>query len=501
MTPEQQAWYINGRIFDYLRLPALTWLEVVLIVLGLSALAIYLAVVVHLDQRLRSRLQRRREAATVARWLAEWRLLPEEEAILHELARDETPQQLYGFLQDPVRFETEVDRAFRRWPPNQLGFLAQLRRDLNHFSDNLRKRLVSTRQISPGDAVRVALWEAGVPQFFYGHVQSTDEGGFTLLLGGDAVRSLQGTRGEIDLFLLRGNDSEYPFAFRPQAMQAERGLARLQHGLLRSRQQPRQARLPILLPLPYEARAKQHSDAVDDLDPDTPPAQSGEGRLLDLSEGGCAFVVNAQIVRGWYLHFTLPSIAKGVEQALTGRLLDCRPFPGGGWVARCSWVGLAPSQRSYLLQLVRMGAKRRSAAQLALRERSTLGQAKARNAAKKAQNGLVAKDTVQKNQVTESRVINSQVKNGQVTKAKVENGPVINSPVKSDPLKSDPVKKVTLESGSGDPSTEEPGKAATGPTGNPVPMQDTRTGSAGVDLPDDTTPAVNSGKPRNSVIR
>ena len=357
MENDRISWFINSEIFKYLKLPGLTWLEVVLIAVGLSALSGYFLMVLFLDERLRSRWKKAKEMAQLRRWLEDWRPIDEQMDLLREMAADETDEGLYAFLDNPVAFETQVDQAFKKASAVPMEFLERIRYTLKYYSGNPRVKLVSSRQFRENDPVRLAVWEAGRPQHFYGRVGKVDAHNFTLLLPQAGIVSINGKGSEVDLFFLRENDSEYAFPFLLHTINPQENKAILKHTLVRRNQTPRPSRLPLLMDISYRSRPSE-ADVVADLDPSTTPSDYLPGTLLDISEGGFALISNHPVPPGEFTEFTMPPRWRGRAMPLVGEVLECRDFPGDQLLIRCKLVNLTPADRNYLQQMIRVSVQR-----------------------------------------------------------------------------------------------------------------------------------------------
>ena len=358
METDRYRWVLDWELFRQIRLPDLSWLEIVMIAVGLGTLLLYLLTVIHLDLRSRRRKRRGKQLAQLQAWLEAARLAPAELETLDGLAGGSRPWERYQFLSDPVQFETRVHQAFAEGMGPELGFVSRLREELRYTTGNLRAAIVSTRQLRPGDSVRLSAWEAGLPQHSYGRVASVERERFVLEIGERGARAALSGRGEADLFLLRGHGYEYRFPCRPARPPLEPPLLALRHALIDLEHGPRGMRLPLLLDVTYRERALL-TDAVAELDPANAPSPPEKGVLFDLSEGGMALVVPRPVSPGRYVLVGLPVRRGRRTLRLTGRVLGLSDFGSGHWLVRCELRGLTGEERDYLRQVLRMEQRRR----------------------------------------------------------------------------------------------------------------------------------------------
>lgn len=347
MAEDRYIWRLDERVLDYVRFREFEWLEVGLIVLGLTGLAAYLLLVVLVDRRHRAWQRRQRAVATLGRWLEQWRLNDDEVARLYELAGAGNDYELYRFLTDPVRFERGVHAAVRRGWPALAPLAERMRGALGYTSYNLRAQVLSTRQLTHGDLFRLAVWEGGQPRHYYAELLHSDAACFTLGLSEAAARSVSEARGEVDLFFLRGQDREYRFPFHAEEGSTDPPRARVRHALVQAGHRARAVRLPVMERVTYEVGPT----------PEGFPDHSGEGLLMDLSEGGFALLVREPAEPGHYASVHGPAVVEAVP--LTARVLDSRPFAGNRWVLRCELEGMLPSHRKLLRRALRREQQQR----------------------------------------------------------------------------------------------------------------------------------------------
>ncbi|MEE8395617.1 MAG: PilZ domain-containing protein [bacterium] len=370
METKRYFWVFDRTGFDQIRLPEFTLLEGVLIVASLASLALYLALVVILDRRSRKKRKKEKQLAWLERWMENARLSEGELAQLDRLAGEGTPAARLRLLGDPVSFETRIHHAVKGgW---RGGLVAKLRAKLRYGSDNLRAAVISTRQLLPEDAVRVALWRGGLPHHYYGKVVNTGPRHFTVALHSEAVKGALSERVPLELFFLRGQGLEYRFSCLPTGPAPGGGGLVLEHALTQLDQLPRNARLPLLLRVVFREHAFGGGDgtapAADASAPaasvpapagELPAAPKEKGLVLDLSEGGFSIAHGRQIPPGNFIEFDLPLKKGRLHPRLVGKVLDCRPFSGGQWLSRCELRGVSGKERDLLHQVVRLEQKNR----------------------------------------------------------------------------------------------------------------------------------------------
>ena len=357
METRRHFWVFDRTIFDQIRMPEFTLLEGVLIVLGLSALALYFALIVFIDLRARLKERRIRGQAKLKVWLERADLSPEELEGLDRLAGDATPLAHYDLLSSPERFERRVHKEIVAGRGSGFQFTEKLRAGVGYHSGNLLIPVISTRQFRREDSIRLILRREGNPMQFYGTVREVGLNQFSVQARKEAVKMAQETRDNVELFLLRGLGTECRFSCRPLHT-AGRGLLVLAHALMSHRESPRSARLPLTLRVTFRERGSP-GDAVAELDPETAPSEPQPGWLQDLSEGGFSIAHGRRIHEGRYIQFALRLPRKGRELALTGRVLQCRSLSDGEWLSRCELRGQSPAERDLLQQVVGLAQRNR----------------------------------------------------------------------------------------------------------------------------------------------
>jgi hypothetical protein len=368
MESRKYFWVFDRAVFEQITLPEFTLLEGVLIVTALAALGLYLLLIVYLDARERLRARRGKQKAWLERWLAHAQLPPDEMEALERLAGEPTPIALYELLSNAARFETRVHEELEAGRPVSERLVDKLRDMLRFHSHNLRVPIVSTRQFLPGDAVRITVWQGGLPHHFYGKVTGCALRGFSVTLRPEAAKTVMAEGAPVELVYLRGLGLEYPFPGLSARAARGPGRLRFQHALMHAQHGARQARLPVLMEVAFRRRALT-DDAVSDLDPDAVAGKKERGLLLDLSTGGFALGHRHEFREGTYIEFTLPLKRGGRRLGLTGRVQECRPFSGNQWLSRCQLRGLSSLERNLLTQVLRTEQRRRSEALAPIRRR------------------------------------------------------------------------------------------------------------------------------------
>lgn len=358
MAEERYFWTFDRTIFDQIRLPELTWKEGVLIVLALLGFVGYFFLVRFLDYRTQLRIRRAKEAARLERWLEHADLSERELDVVHRLAGGESRQALFHLFNDTVRFETRVHQANLEGWGDELELIPTLRTQLGHHSENLRAPIVSTRQFEPGDPVRLTLWEGGLPHHHYGTVEDVGQASFGVQLREQAIKAARLNAGEMELYYLRGFDTEYRFSCRVAPEMPKNGVLSLSHVLISIGHRPREVRLPLLRDIEYQFVSPQ-VDEVSALDPSQADSAPLAGVLFDLSEGGFSILTDRPAPDGRYIRFSLPLKKGRHELTLTGKVQQCREFSGNQWLVRCMARDISPHQRIYLQQIVRVEHKRR----------------------------------------------------------------------------------------------------------------------------------------------
>ena len=358
MEDRQYFWVFDRTIFDQIELPKFTPLEGLLIILGLSALFGYVMLIAYLDRRERRKERHAKDLAWLERWLDYAQLPPGQISALEKLAGGHDPVKLHQLLSDPVRFEHRIHRAAGAGLGGSLSFVQGVRRKLRFSSDNLRAPMVSTRQLLPGDALRLTLWDMGMPRHFYGRVVGSDIHSFTLEFKPEAIQAALAEGGALEMYHLRGHGWETRFAVKALGQEAQGGILRCRHELAHRLHRPRASRLPLVLDVIFRVRSF-HEDAVAELDPDQRASRPEHGLLLELSEGGFSLVHDHQVGEGEFLEFDLPLKRGRKKPRLTGRVVQSRPFSSGQWISRCELKGASPSQRNLIHQVVRMEQQNR----------------------------------------------------------------------------------------------------------------------------------------------
>lgn len=369
MENERYIWVFDRALLEHFRLPDFTLLEGVLIILGLASLAAYLFLIVVLDRRARRKAREARQLDWVERWLENAQLTAGQMETLEWLAGDSGLRALHNLLGDPVRFERRIHEEVAAGHAAALLFTLTVRDKLRYGSDNLRVPLVSTRQLVPGDAIRLSLWSAGLPVHFYGRVIRNGMRDFTIEIRNQAVKSALADGGNADLFLLRGHGLEYWFSCGMAGQGSEPDQLMLTHSLAKNATTPRSARLPLISEITFRERSITRNVA-DELDPDMPASTPQKGLLLDLSEGGFSMAHDSRIQTGHYVEFTLPLRKGRRKPMLVGRVLECRAFSGNQWLSRCELRGLRTSIRNLLHQVVRLEQHNRMKARAHVKRRS-----------------------------------------------------------------------------------------------------------------------------------
>jgi hypothetical protein len=375
MPQDRHIWVLDPRVLDYVKFSQFQWWELLAIAAVLAALFSYALLAVFLDRRARARNRRLKRLARLETWLEAWQLAPEEEQALWELAGDRNPLALYTLLADPGTFERAVHQALAGG--ERLPFTERVREALGYHSDNLGIPIVSTRQLRAGDHFRFAVWEEGRPQHHYGVVTAVSPAGVAVELTDAGCKAVVGTRGESELFFLRGNDVEVRFPLTVRSMDRERNRLLLSHQLVRGGQRARSTRLPMLRPIAFRlhaqlsgptAEAQRGPQAGGDELVGGLPGREMRGALLEMSEGGFSMVILEPVAEGAYVEYAMP-MPRGRTLPIMGRVLDCRPFAGSRWLVRCELRGLLPTQRSALSQMLRLEQQRRIKAMQAERRK------------------------------------------------------------------------------------------------------------------------------------
>lgn len=356
-------WYIFDRtIYDQIELPAFEWWETFLLI-GVVALgALYLFVVWYLDRRNRRRARFARTLEWLEPRLQAAGLDPEEWAALHRLAGTGRESRLYAFLADPVAFETRVHEALRHGRP--LPFAGRLREALGYHSDNLLVPMVSTRQMRPGDGVRIT--EAGaMPRHHYGRVESVDAATFTVALGGEAgLDPARLASRALSLHYVRGQDLEYPLPLHPAAPLRDPRRLELRHALLPRGAAPRQTRLPLMAEVRFSERVLHPARPADALEPGRAGGGEETGVLHDLHDSGFSLVTRREVAAGRMLEFVLPLRRSKRRLTLMGRVTRSRPLGADRsgahhWMVHATLRGLDRQRRQALHQIVMQEQQRR----------------------------------------------------------------------------------------------------------------------------------------------
>ena len=353
MAEKRYYWVFDRNLFDQIKLPEFTLLEGALIVASLVALGLYVMVIVYLDAVGKRRVKRRKQLAWLGRWLEHARLNEQEEANLDLLVGSKAPIDRYQLLSSPIRFEPRLHEALAGGNLIDPAFAEKIRDKLRFTSQNLRVPVVSTRQFVPGDPIRISFSRGGMPHHYYGKVIAAGLRTFAVTVHPEAVKNLTAEGGEADLFYIRGQGLEYPFAHVMSRPGTQPDQLVLRHTLARGGQSPRMARLPVMVEVVFRTRSFA-MDKTGEVQPDGAPSAPRRGLLLDLSTGGFCMAHRDEIPVGGYIDFRLPLKKGKGKLALTGKVRHCRPFSSDEWLSRCELRGLDKDQRGLLGQVVRL---------------------------------------------------------------------------------------------------------------------------------------------------
>lgn len=350
---ETKFWVFDYEKFRQIEFPKVDMVEIFLIIGGLTALVLYYFLTRTLHFRSQKKQKDTARYAQMGRWLNHAKLTPHQLENLSALADGDSPPALYSLLGNPFTFEKAIHRVVAKTPEenekvsvSDLSFVEPLRDVLGYHTDNLRVPVFSTRQLMPGDPMRLTLWEGGLPRHCYGKVLSNSLEKFEMQLDATSLKTVP--MGEpVEVFYLRGDILEYGFACLPHTAGA--GKLVLHHAL--NRNQARTARLLILMEMNVQIlTSAEDFETASLIHP--PPCP---GLLLDLSTGGFAMATGKQTKAGDFLRFSLP-LKRGRRKMLrlTGKVLETKPFSRGQWLSRCELKGLSRAEQGYLTQIVRL---------------------------------------------------------------------------------------------------------------------------------------------------
>jgi len=351
MNEQRVIWILDPTVLKQIRIPEFGWIELGLFLCTVLFFVAYLFVVHVLDRRFAGFTRRRRKEEDLWRRLEPAGLDAPQWEALRALAGTRREGKLLEFLADPVRFESRVQRAHEAGEARELGFVPKLRGHLGYQSDNYLVPLISTRQLLPGDSVRLSPRHPDRLSHHYGTVDAVDGSTFTIRLGGAGLDPADLRAADMDLFVMRGQDLEHRFPFLPAGPPGHPARITLRHALARLDRTPRQIRLPLLIEVRYEERTP-HGRAADPLDPEMAPGEPGRGVLYDLSDGGFALVTARAHAPGKLLRLTIPLRRPGKTLPLQGRVANCRPLPHGRFMVHATLRGLDRQQRHFLHQVV-----------------------------------------------------------------------------------------------------------------------------------------------------
>ncbi len=356
MEERRYFWLFDHKLFEQIEMPEFTLLEGVLIVLSLIALGLYVMLIVFLDTRGRLRAKRTKQRAWIKRWLEHARLSPRELATLDVLAEGSAPLKRYGVLSDPVQFETRVHDGISAGEDGVMEFAKKMRPKLGYTSESLRTPVISTRQLVPGDPLRITFWQSEMPNHFYGKILEIGADAFRVELRPEAVQLALVGGDMLDIFYIRGLGLEYLFSCKVAGRGRTAEQLVLRHAMTEDGRSPRRVRLPVLVEVMFRARSL---DAEPEFELDASPVPQERGLLLDLSGGGFCMGHNREIPPGHYIEFRLPLRKGKAALHLIGRVRDCRPFSGNQWLSRCELRGLDSGQRDMLGQVLRLEQQNR----------------------------------------------------------------------------------------------------------------------------------------------
>ena len=388
MKERIQFWTFDPSVLQHVRFDEFSWLEVVLIVVGLSALGLYFLFAIVLDQYARHRAKLRAQEARLMGWLKDMALPPESLTALKALAGGPQWHALFKLLSDPYRLETRLHQALegqlRGTLPQGISAavlnnaVSRVRQVLRYYSSNTRFPLVSTRQFLSGDTLHLLLSPSAVPEHrkgntekegsCYAWVAEQASNGLILQFPPEDFQAIYAHKGKVSFTFLRDLELEYAFPWRPIGADQVRHRYLVAHGLTLGLSKPRQIRLPFGQPILFQARIPHNAEVLNGDKPrphavSADTAKAGpqrEGTLLDLSEGGFAIVSTHREAEGALIGFPLTLGGKHTVQ-ISGRVLTCLPFREGQALMRCETRGLTPAQANQLGLLLRQELARRLA--------------------------------------------------------------------------------------------------------------------------------------------
>ncbi|MDH4225837.1 MAG: hypothetical protein OEW12_09345, partial [Deltaproteobacteria bacterium] len=196
---------------DKINWPTFGWLELTITLVLVGMVAGYFFTLTSWHQKwLEGRRQKKKWIAAQA-GLDRAGLNPAEMESLEILADAQNQGELLDFLSIPPHLEISLHETLKHEPPERWGFTTRLRQAFRYQSYNLQIPLVSTRQLSLGDHVRITLWGGVMPKNYYGRVVESTLSNFAVELGGGGLEDAWEKKPEMDLYVLRSPDLETPF--------------------------------------------------------------------------------------------------------------------------------------------------------------------------------------------------------------------------------------------------------------------------------------------------
>jgi c-di-GMP-binding flagellar brake protein YcgR len=313
-------------------------------------------------QRKRVRQQRAAEWDTVESIIRDKELTPEEQQALRTLIRKQSPQEplrvvtVRQYFDECVeRMMASLSRSRDRRPYAEMGLLLRdvrvaLALDYVPFG----QRIQSTRELSSGQLISLALASDTTPRWHAGRVEALDEAYLHIALDDMDARSLneiqRGT--EVRARLWREDDARYAFTLECAGMRDEPPAYIFFHSAHLDRLQARsdyRIRHEQTTSLGVISKPQEEQD-VSKL-AERPLVTKLRGRITNLSAGGCALVVQ-QSIPGQVLLRIVIELDDWEPFDVFARVVSASPISGGRSFVRTSFLGIDDETRDKIARYI-----------------------------------------------------------------------------------------------------------------------------------------------------
>ncbi len=323
-------------------------------------------------QRKRSGRQLAAEWSTVETIIRDKELTPEEQKALRTLIRKQSPREPLRVVTVRQHFDECVDRMMEslgqsrdhRQYAETGALLRDVRVALALDYVPFGQRIQSTRELSGGQLISLALASDTKPRWHSGRVESLDEAYLFIALDDMDARSLNELQPdtEVRARLWREDDARYAFMLTCAGMRETPPSYIFCHSAQLDRLQARSD---------YRIRHEQTtsigviSKPLDELDvqrlAERPLVTKLRGRITNLSAGGCALVVQ-QSIPGQVLLRIVVELDDWEPFDLFARIVATTPISGGRTFVRTSFVAIDDEKRDKIARYIMRRQQRLSEA-------------------------------------------------------------------------------------------------------------------------------------------